>query len=41
VPTHARDLLIAQFRMDWTDPEFALAYEFNIVLSGRNKTPFE
>ena len=41
VPKHARELLIAKFRMDWTDPEFALAYEFNIVLSGKSKTPFE
>ena len=41
VPLHARELLIAKFRMDWTDPEFALAYEFNIVLSGSLKTPFE
>jgi protocatechuate 3,4-dioxygenase beta subunit len=41
VPKHARELLIAKFRMDWTEPEFALAYEFNIVMSGSNKTPFE
>lgn len=41
VPPHARDLLIAKFRMDWTDPEFALAYEFNIVLNGSKRTPFE
>ena len=41
VPTQARELLIAKFRMDWTDVEFALAYEFNIVLSGKSKTPFE
>ena len=41
VPKHARHLLISKFRMDWTDPEFALAYEFNIVLSGRSRTPFE
>jgi len=41
VPQRARELLIARFMMDWTEPEFALAYEFNIVLSGRNKTPFE
>ncbi len=40
-PAHARDLMIARFRMDWTEPEFALAYEFNIVLNGRNSTPFE
>jgi protocatechuate 3,4-dioxygenase, beta subunit len=41
VPNHARNLLIARFRMDWTEPEFALAYEFNIVLSGKTKTPFK
>ena len=41
VPKHARYLLIAKFRMDWTDPEFALAYEFNIVLNGSKQTPFE
>jgi protocatechuate 3,4-dioxygenase, beta subunit len=40
-PTHARELLIARFRMDWTEAEFALAYEFNIVLNGRRKTVFE
>jgi protocatechuate 3,4-dioxygenase beta subunit len=41
VPVHARHLMIAKFRMDWTDPEFALAYEFNIVMSGASKTIFE
>jgi protocatechuate 3,4-dioxygenase, beta subunit len=41
VPAHARELLIAKFRMDWTEPGFALAYEFNIVLNGKEKTPFE
>ena len=41
VPVHARELLIAKFRMDWTEPEFALAYEFNIVLRGKYQTPFE
>ena len=41
VPKHARELLISKFRMDWTDAEFALAYEFNIVLNGKSKTPFE
>jgi len=41
VPVHARELLIARFRMDWTEPAFALAYEFNIVLKGKNQTPFE
>ena len=41
VPVHARELLIAKFKMDWTEPEFALAYEFNIVLNGQKPTPFE
>ena len=41
VPIHARELLIAKFKMDWTEPEFALAYEFNIVLNGKKSTPFE
>lgn len=41
VPKHARELLISKFRMDWTDAEFALAYEFNIVLNGKSETPFE
>lgn len=40
-PTHARHLMVAKFNMDWTDPEFALAYEFNIVLNGAAKTIFE
>jgi len=34
-------LMIARFNMDWTEPEFALAYEFNIVLRGKYQTPFE
>lgn len=41
VPKHARELLISEFRIDWTDAEFALAYEFNIVLNGKSQTPFE
>jgi protocatechuate 3,4-dioxygenase beta subunit len=41
VPKHARELLIAKFNMNITEPEFALAYEFNIVLNGKSKTPFE
>jgi protocatechuate 3,4-dioxygenase beta subunit len=41
VPKPARELLICKFRMDWTEPEFALAFEFNIVLKGKSKTPFE
>lgn len=41
VPIHARELVIATFNMNWTEPDFALAYEFNIVLNGKSKTPFE
>ena len=41
VPKHARRLLIAKCSMGSTDTEFALAYEFNIVLNGKSKTPFE
>lgn len=41
VPVQARELLIAKFKMGWTEPEFALSYEFNIVLNGKIKTPFE
>ncbi len=40
-PAHARHLMVAKFNMDWTDPEFALAYEFNIVLNGAAKTIFD
>jgi len=41
IPESARELAIAKFNMDWTDENFALAYEFNIVLNGKNRTPFE
>jgi protocatechuate 3,4-dioxygenase, beta subunit len=41
VPQHARHLMVAKFSMEKTDPEFALAYQFNIVLSGTLKTKFE
>jgi protocatechuate 3,4-dioxygenase, beta subunit len=41
VPKHARYLMVAKFSIDKTDPEFALAYEFNIVLNGKLKTNFE
>ena len=36
-----RDTMIAQFDLDRTVPEFALAYRFDIVLRGRNATPME
>jgi protocatechuate 3,4-dioxygenase beta subunit len=37
----ARERLIALFDIEKTEPAFALAYEFNIVLRGTNDTPFE
>ena len=40
-PEHARALMISRFSMDQTEAEFALFYEFNIVLNGRKQTPFE
>jgi protocatechuate 3,4-dioxygenase beta subunit len=36
-----RQRLIAQFDMETTQPEWALGYQFNIVLRGRAATPFE
>jgi protocatechuate 3,4-dioxygenase, beta subunit len=41
VPKHARHLMVSKFSIDKTDSEFALAYEFNIVLNGKLKTNFE
>ncbi|MCL4157100.1 UNVERIFIED_CONTAM: hypothetical protein GTU68_064171 [Idotea baltica] len=41
VPQHAQELLISKFNLNFTEPEFALGYEFNIVLRGNNLTPFE
>ncbi|WP_034274759.1 protocatechuate 3,4-dioxygenase subunit beta [Haloechinothrix halophila] len=41
VPEHARSRLIARFDLDRTQPEWALAFEFDIVLRGRDATPLE
>jgi len=41
VPLLARPLLISMFNLDFTEEGFALGYEFNIVLRGKNQTPFE
>ncbi|RNC91624.1 MAG: protocatechuate 3,4-dioxygenase subunit beta [Allomuricauda sp.] len=41
IPKEARKLLVADFKLEHTEPEFALGYEFNIVLRGRNSTPIE
>jgi protocatechuate 3,4-dioxygenase, beta subunit len=37
----ARERLIARFDMDLTEPEWALGYEWDIVLRGRGATVFE
>jgi protocatechuate 3,4-dioxygenase beta subunit len=38
---NARQRLIAQFDWTTTSPEWALGYQFDIVLRGRNATPME
>ncbi len=40
-PEGARERMISQFDITLTEPEFALAYVFDIVLRGRNQTPLE
>jgi protocatechuate 3,4-dioxygenase beta subunit len=37
----ARDRLVSRFDIDLTEPEWALGYRFDIVLRGRDSTPFE
>jgi protocatechuate 3,4-dioxygenase, beta subunit len=41
VPKHSQHLMISKFSIDNTDAEFALAYQFNIVLNGKLRTNFE
>ncbi|MEO8668166.1 MAG: protocatechuate 3,4-dioxygenase subunit beta [Bauldia sp.] len=41
VPAHARERMISRFDLDVTEPEFALGFAFDIVLRGRDETPFE
>ncbi len=41
VPPKGRDLLIAKFDLDITQPSFALGYRFDMVLRGYHETPFE
>ena len=36
-----RQRLVAKFDLETTQPEWALGYQFNIVLRGREATPFE
>ena len=40
-PEKARERLISSFSIDVTEPDFCLGYVFDIVLRGRNATPFE
>ena len=37
----ARQRLISHLDLDLTEPEFALGYRFDLILRGRNATPFE
>ncbi len=41
VPEQARPLLVSRFSLEHTRPEWALAFAFDIVLRGRDATPFE
>jgi len=41
VPENARELMVARFSLDVTQPGFALGYAFNIVLRGPQATRFE
>ena len=40
-PAEARDRLISKFSLDVTEEGYALGYEFDFVLRGRNATPME
>jgi protocatechuate 3,4-dioxygenase, beta subunit len=37
----ARELMVARFSIDDTQPEWALAYNWDIVLRGRDASVFE
>jgi protocatechuate 3,4-dioxygenase beta subunit len=41
VPARYRSLLVSKFNLALTEEAFALGYEFNIVLRGKDETPFE
>ena len=41
VPEAARTRMVSRFDLDRTRPEWALAFTFDIVLRGRDATPFE
>jgi len=40
-PGATRDLLIARFNLELTEPNYALGYVFDIVLRGNSATPME
>jgi protocatechuate 3,4-dioxygenase beta subunit len=40
-PEAARERLVSRFSVDFTEPGFALGYEFDIVLRGARATPME
>jgi protocatechuate 3,4-dioxygenase beta subunit len=39
--TEARERLIAAYEPNLSEPEWALGYDFDMVLRGREATPFE
>lgn len=41
VPMPYRQRLVARLAMDVTEPNWALGYRFDVVLKGRERTPFE
>jgi protocatechuate 3,4-dioxygenase beta subunit len=41
VPEHARHRMVSSFDINLTEPEWALGYNFDIVLRGREETPME
>ena len=41
VPEDARARMVSAFDMAATRPDWALAYRFDVVLRGREQTPFE
>jgi protocatechuate 3,4-dioxygenase beta subunit len=40
-PAETRDLLVARFALELTQPNHALGYAFDIVLRGHAATPME
>jgi protocatechuate 3,4-dioxygenase beta subunit len=41
VPRAARSRMVARFDIETTQPNYALGYKFDIILRGREATPFE